>query len=209
MEQLLQNIIEDTIGDGIKITDAELKDEEVPEKKELNLCGVKDLEDEERMVMIKLRPETALYSDLNIIEIESDIEATLCKLRWTEMEKDEEYEEVEIIDRAEHSDRSNIDFIEIVSRLVWNESDNSIDMGRVKSTDMRGNKRIKLPPPLDPKREGLIQTRASLWRRIMVTYKNEFCTGKDKHKQKQTMDPKLLVGIDKLKKIAGLSLLQV
>ena len=67
---------------------------------------------------------------------------------------------------------------------------------------MRGNKRINLPPPLDTKREGLIQTRASLWRRIIENYKNKFCMGKGKHKQRQTMDPKLLVGIEKLKKRA-------
>ena len=101
--------------------------------------------------MIKMRPETPLYADLDMKEIDSDIEATLAKLRWVELEKEEEYEEAEIMDRTEHTDRDNLDIVDIESRLVWNESDNTIDMGRVKATDMRGNKRIKLPPALESK----------------------------------------------------------
>ena len=75
------------------------------------------------------------------------------------------------MDRTEHSDRDKIDIIETESRLVLNEWDNSIDMGRVRATDMRGNKRINLPPPLDEKREGTLQIRASLWRKVINEYK--------------------------------------
>ena len=56
-----------------------------------------------------MRPEIALYADLDMTEIDSDIEATLAKLRWIELEKEEEYEEGEIIDRTEHSDKDNMD----------------------------------------------------------------------------------------------------
>ena len=170
LEQLLQWISEDDIGKHIKITDNEIKDEEVPEAKEPNIYGVKDVEKEEKAVMTKMRPETAIYSDLDWTEIDSDIEATLAKLRWTEMEKENEYEEAEIMDRTEHSDRDKMDLVEMESRLVWNESDNSIDMGRAKATDMRGNKRIKLPPELDNKKENYLQTHAALWRQTIGEY---------------------------------------
>ena len=162
---------------------------------------LKDVEEEEKSVMTKMKPETAIYSDLDWTEIDSDIEATLAKLRWTEMEKENEYEEAEIMDRTEHSDRDKMDFVEMESRLVWNESDNSIDMGRAKATDMRGNKRIKLPPELDNKKENYLQTRAALWRQTIGEYRDEFCNSKGK--QKQTHEPELMIGIYKLRKRAA------
>ena len=151
--------------------------------------------------MVKMRPETAIYADLNMTEIESDIEATLAKLRWIEMEKEDELEEAEIMDRLEHSDKENMDNVEMEARLIWNESDNSIDMGRAKATDMKGNKRIKLPPALSEKKEHFLQTRASLWRETVKQYSDEYCSGNGK--QKQTLDPELLVGINKLRKRAA------
>ena len=81
------------------------------------------------------------------------------------------------------------------------ECDNSIDMGRVRATDMRGNKRINLPPPLEDKKESNLQMRATLWRKIISNYKDEFCNSKGK--QKQTLDPELMIGIDKLRKRAA------
>ena len=99
-----------------------------------------------------------------------------------EKEKVNEYNEAEVMDRIEHSDRDKIDLIETELRLVWNEWDNSIDMGRVRATDMRGNKRINLPPPLDEKKEGVLQMRASLWKTVIDYYKKEFCNIKGKQK---------------------------
>ena len=125
----VEAMVEDSIGNSVKITDDELKDEIVPDAKEPNLYGVDNLEKEEKLVMTQMRPETTIYADLNMVEIDSDIEATLAKLRLTEMEKEEEYNEVEIMDRTEHSDRERIDIVDIESILVWNECDNNIDMG--------------------------------------------------------------------------------
>ena len=93
---------------------------------------------------------------MNLTEIDSYIEGTLAKLRLTELEKEDEYEEVKIMDRTEHCDRDNIDIIDIESRLVWNETDNSINMGRLKATDMRVNKRIKVPPALEDKKDNYL-----------------------------------------------------
>ena len=49
-------------------------------------------------------------------------------------------------------------------------------MGKVKATDLRGNKRINLPQPLDPKREGLLQARAALWKDTIERYRSEKST---------------------------------
>ena len=43
--------------------------------------------------MKKKQSETALYADLNMIEIDSDIESTLAKLRWIKMENEDEFDE--------------------------------------------------------------------------------------------------------------------
>ena len=157
--------------------------------------------------MTKMRPETALYADLDSTATESDIQATLAKLRWIERENETELEEAEVMDNIENSDKDKFDKVELESRCVWNESDNSIDMGRARATDLRGNKRINLPQPLDPKKEGLLQARSVLWKETIESYKREFCG--QKGQQRQTLDPDLLSGIQKLKKRGALQLLVV
>ena len=117
------------------------------------------------------------------------------------MEKEDELEEAEIMDNLENSDREKMDLIDNEARCVWNEADNSVDMGRVRATDLRGNKRICLPQPLDPKKEGLLQARAALWKDVIHKYRNEHCRADGK--QKQILDKELMIGISKLKKRSG------
>ena len=151
--------------------------------------------------MTSLRPETALYSNLDMLSINTDLEATAAKLRWYEMELMNELEEAEQMETAERADKEKTDFIEIELRYIWNESDNTIDMGRLKATDLRGNKRITLPPPLKSNKENILQARLALWRSTIEEYKAQHCNSKGE--QEQSMDPNLLVGIKKLQRRAA------
>ena len=91
------------------------------------------------------------------------------------MDRLDKLETGEKMDKIKHTNEDKLDNIDMESRLVWNHIDNTVDMGRLKATDLRENNRIILPQSLPPQRESILQARLTLWKEVFFGYMSQNC----------------------------------
>ena len=121
------------------------------------------MDDEE--LVLKSRPEFALFPDIEITELMEEIESCLAKIRWQRDQEDRAKEAQRV---AEETGRDQEE--EVERRHPHNPLDNTFDMSSTRPTDMKANKKIIMPNPRSDQEEMLLATRRNLWLRISEDY---------------------------------------
>ena len=119
------------------LRDIVIKDQEIPEtfSSEPRCYGGIELNEHETAAL-KLPPKFAVYTEINPLECETQVEKGLAKLRWAI--------------KAKQADEGNGDSNE---RTTFKIGANSFDFREMRSPDLPFNGRIKLPAPLDDAKE--------------------------------------------------------
>ena len=136
--------------------------------------GIQLTEDEE--YLLRQRPELALYSNINMAEIEQEVETTLTQIRWTRIETGYRQEETEEGNKPENKEL--IKKMNYNDRIVYNREEHKIDLTNRCATDMKNNRRVFLPKGRPPNEEAELRLRAQMWKSKVEEYVKEKCDPK-------------------------------
>ena len=143
------------------------------EGQEVLIIGDVQLSDEE-MEVLKLPPKFAILDKLDDELAEVELQACSSKHRW-EASKLEEEDLVDMTDAEKERFDKEMEIIEAKARQMYCPETNTIDMAKLKATDVKTNTRITLPKPGSTMTEAMIAVREEAIRRIRARFKEEHC----------------------------------
>ena len=126
--------------------------------------------DEEEIELLNLGPGYMVVSDLTKEDMQVESTVTLTKMRWGRRSKnqdemtDQEIAREELLKTDEDlANEENERDLEQEARDVISTEGNELCMGRMRATDMRNNRDVKMPAPASARLEAMYNTRAGLW----------------------------------------------
>ena len=162
-----------------RTADEDLKIEE-EEPIEVIVFGEVQLSECEKDVL-RLRPEFAVTERLSLALHEEECEVALTKSRWDRNSADRMKPRdpgfVTNPDEEMLQDRAN-ELTEAAKRLPLDSNEMTLDMGVLRSTDMKNNRRISMPDPRTPKEEAVYSQRKQMWMQRMEEYMKTNCDEK-------------------------------
>ena len=183
-EVMKDSSVSDDEVSGVSVVNEELK----CESEDVIVWGDIELSDDE-MSVLKLGPGYMVVAKLESEEQRVEENVAMTKVRWTKMKTgseemtghQEDREEAEAED-DELQAATLQDLLDNQSRDVISPEGESVDMGRKRATDMRGNRTVYMPGPSIPVVEAEHTTRLAVWKKVFEQYKTENCdkTGKQK-----------------------------
>ena len=129
--------------------------------KVVKIGEVKLSEDEEALLL--MCPDFATFSTLSEELHNVEILAAGVKHRWEDLNTEEDPES----DNPEEDKRilETMKRIEAQARMVYNPTDNEINLGNQRATDCPGNTRVYLPKPMTAIKEAMLSVRSSEWKK--------------------------------------------
>ena len=169
--------------------------------------------DSDEVALLKLPPKFAIRRNLNEIEMQTEIQMGMAKVRYQTHKEDlvrdiddeldnEEIERnnkkrkklnAEQIDELEHLEKLNAE-----GRRIFDPIGKCFDHGNKRATDLSENSKVNLPRPCDPQTESSIEL---LKRNILKSFKKcqrKYCN--DKGEQKSNLTREEMRGLRKLRK---------
>ena len=168
------------------------------------IFGSVDIDHDEKNVL-NLRPEFSIYDKIDYKRMNEEFNTTLTKIRWDRISRDGEDDETTNLDETwmrqqqqemkEELERED----DARSRMTYDSSSRTIDMGARRATDMSHNTRLILPQPRPAGEEALLSARQQMWRNTTTKYISEHCNrGGDQNEHNMTTSQR--VGLAKLEK---------
>ena len=120
--------------------------------------------DADEMMILKKRPEFAVFDTIKDDRINEEMLSTMTKIRWERWSHDdddqgdeqdltpEKLDEKETKEEMESQEEDQM-------RLVYNHDDKTINLGARRATDMRHNMRLIMPKPRSATEEAVLSTR--------------------------------------------------
>ena len=158
------------VVEGIIVGDQELDERFTSEPRCYGACEVSDNEKQ----ALSLPPKFALYTKIDSVSVEAEIEKGLAKYRWEQMEKKEPVEE---------------------AGVVYDTATKKVYMRNLRATDFPFNKRVILPSALSEEKEvGLQHLKNNMMKSVNNYVQN------DKNKQWQNLTENEKNGLRSLRK---------
>ena len=158
------------VVEGIIVGDQELDECFTSEPRCYGACEVSDNEKQ----ALSLPPKFALYTKIDSVSVEAEIEKGLAKYRWEQMEKKEPVEE---------------------AGVVYDTATKKVDMRNLRATDFPFNKHVILPSALSEEKEvGLQHLKNNMMKSVNNYVQN------DKNKQWQNLTENEKNGLRSLRK---------
>ena len=173
--------------------DKELKEDKPDENKACVLGGIEISKAEEEVLYIP--PNHATYPKINMEDIKTELEKCMIKCKWGNIRDLTENEENnKKKDLGEENDDSSVK----VSEKVWDQEKKSLNLGNLRATDFRNNKRVFIPKLDDDEDEINRNFVKNELIKVVEKYKNENC---DKYGNiiENNLDPKKIKTIKELK----------
>ena len=139
--------------------------------------------DQDELEALKLDPKFAVYQTLLEEDFECEIESTFAKLRWSRKDNIGEEEDIELTEE----EQENLDIIDAKSRQPYDYESHSMDMRRLRATDVKLNSEIILPRHQGVTFETQLEVRRHNYIEVFREYVREFCD--DKSRQKINLTP--------------------
>ena len=131
------------------------------------IIGDVELNDDER-ALLKTCPDFALFSNMSDELHKVEVLAAGVKHRWETSNNEDD-----IIAETEEDKRivEEMKKIEAQSRIIFDPTNNEINLGRQRITDCPGNTRVFLPKPMPPIKEAMVAVRSSEWSQTRTEFK--------------------------------------
>ena len=144
--------------------------------------GSVELDDNE-IELLKLGPGYMVVATPSEEEMRTECTVSLTKMRWDRMGKGDEgltSKEIEAematksVEEIENEEAVEEE-INREARDVLDEKGETLDMRKLRATDMEGNRRVIMPPPAKPIIEAEYNTRNMLWLKEFNNFRQKFC----------------------------------
>ena len=153
--------------------------------------------------VLDLRPEFAVFNNVDLKRLAEEINITLIKVRWDRRNRDSEVEdgapktEQEAKDQDDKEEKDRMEDAD--SRMIFDLQTKTIDMGARRATDMAHNTRLILPQPRSAAEEAVLGARQMVWKETAARYRKENCSEDGSPKQ-HNMTQTQRIGMKKLAK---------
>ena len=162
--------------------------------------------DQDEVDLLNLGPGFMVVSDLTKEDMQVESTVTLTKMRWGRMGKnlenmtDQEIAKEEKMQTAEDIENEEAnDAMEMEARDVISSDGSEVGMGRMRATDMKNNRNVKMPAPAPARVEANYNTRAGLWEQEHARYVKAECKPKGAQK-KSNLSLSQQLALERLKK---------
>ena len=138
---------------------------------------------EDEMELLKLGPGYMVVAQLTEEEMRTESTVSMTKMRWDKLKKgqedmtgkDIEKEENEMTEEELLEQMNLAEALDRETRDVLDENGTRMNMGRRRATDMKGNRKVIMPPPSRPIVEAEHHMRAATWQKEFDKYRGKHC----------------------------------
>ena len=172
---------------------------------EVMIFGDVRLEDDE-LELLNLGPGYMIVSDLSREDMQVESSVTMTKMRWGRMKRGQEEmsetqaarEDLEKTDKDLEDDEASA-AIESEARDVISTAGDKVCMGRLRATDMKNNRHVRMSAPASARMEAMYNTRAGVWDQEFGRYMRQECNSSGAQKR-SNLTPGQQLALQRLKK---------